>query len=345
MHSPAWRIRERKLSHDLDTTTGAPAIAYVGETPWHRFGERLEPNQPIDAWVKAAKLDWHLNMLPVKYEFDGETKLMPERYVLARSDSGQALSVVSNTYLVVQPKEVLEFYRDLVETRGYALETAGALDGGRKVWALAKTGLVANVSQNPEDQVGAYLLLATSCDKTLATTVSFTSVRVVCQNTLHFAFQDIKGESRRHIKVNHSNHFDQKGIKEELGLLDPAWDAFKAKLDQLAQSEVRSTDEARNFFVQLLTTPKERSTGNLSGAKQADLQQLMSCYQNSSPGRNLPTAKSTLWGVVNAVTHYVDHLKVVRGDRQDSAWFGTGAALKERAFDLALSMCLSTSCK
>lgn len=333
------------MSHDLDITTGAPAIAYVGETPWHGLGERLEPNQPIETWVKAAKLDWHLNMLPVKYEFEGKTKLMPKRYVLARSDSCEALSVVSNTYLVVQPKEVLEFYRDLVATRNYSLETAGSLDGGRKVWALAKTGLVANIANNPEDQVGAYLLLATSCDKTLATTVSFTSVRVVCQNTLHFAFQDIKGESRRHLKVNHSNHFDPKSIKEELGLVDPAWDAFKARLDTLAQTTVRNTDDAHRFFLNLLTTPKERETGVLPNAKLLELQQLMSCYQNSSPGRSLPTAKNTLWGMVNAVTHYVDHLKVVRGDRQDSAWFGTGAALKEKAFDLAMSMCGSTSGK
>ena len=37
---------------------------------------------------------------------------------------------------IVQPKEVLEFYRELVKEYGYTLETAGALDGGRKVWAL-----------------------------------------------------------------------------------------------------------------------------------------------------------------------------------------------------------------
>lgn len=50
------------------------------------------------------------------------------------------LSIVSDDYQIVQPREVLEFYRELMELYGYTLETAGALDSGRKVWALAKTG-------------------------------------------------------------------------------------------------------------------------------------------------------------------------------------------------------------
>jgi phage/plasmid-like protein (TIGR03299 family) len=270
---------------------------------------------------------------------------MPKRYVLARSDTGAALSVVSNTYLVVQPKEVLEFYRDLVESRNYTLETAGALDGGRKVWALARTGLVANVACDPEDVVGAYVLLATSCDKSLATTVSFTSIRVVCQNTLHFAFKDIKGESRQHIKVNHSYKFDSQAIKEQLGLLDTAWDAFKQKLNTLSSTSMTDNNVARDFFVRLLTSEKERTSGSIPSTKLAELEQLMSCFRHSSPGRQLVSAKDNLWGLVNAVTYYVDHLKEVRGDRQDNAWFGTGAALKERAFDLAMSMCGSTSGK
>lgn len=116
--------------------------------------------------------------------------------LLARSDTQAALSVVSGDYQVVQPKAVLEFYRDLVEQRGYPLETAGALAGalagGRKVWALARTGLVAGVADDAADKLGAYVLLAKSCDKTLATTVTFTSVRVVCQNTLSFSVRDMK---------------------------------------------------------------------------------------------------------------------------------------------------------
>lgn len=69
---------------------------------------------------------------------------------------------------------MLEFYRDLVNAGGFELETAGVLKGGKKLWALAKTGQETLLKGC--DQVKAYLLLATSCDGTLCTTAQFTSV-------------------------------------------------------------------------------------------------------------------------------------------------------------------------
>lgn len=73
-----------------------------------------------------------------------------------RSDNNTALSVVSNRYQVVQPMDVLEFYRDLTEQAGFELETAGVLKGGRKFWALARTGKSTVLSN---DLINGYVLL------------------------------------------------------------------------------------------------------------------------------------------------------------------------------------------
>src|SRR5262245_39625751 len=113
------------MGHDLDMTTGGPAMVYVGETPWHGLGEKLPKGESIEVWLRAGRLEWTLEKLPVQYTAKGILRMMPERYVLVRSDSGDALSVVSSDYHVVQPRDVLEFYRDLVEDHGYTLETAG----------------------------------------------------------------------------------------------------------------------------------------------------------------------------------------------------------------------------
>ena len=40
------------MSHDLDESTGKPAMAYVGERPWHGLGEALPPDQDIQTWSK-----------------------------------------------------------------------------------------------------------------------------------------------------------------------------------------------------------------------------------------------------------------------------------------------------
>jgi len=120
-------------------------MAYVGQTPWHGLGNELTTNQPLEVWAKQAGLDWQIQESPVRYVTNssgslGQILSYPDSKVLYRSDTRAPLSVVGNRFKVVQPEEILEFYRDLTEVSGFELETAGVLKGGRKMWALARTG-------------------------------------------------------------------------------------------------------------------------------------------------------------------------------------------------------------
>ena len=320
------------MAHEIDFSTGTPAIAYVGQTPWHGYGEELDTGQPIEAWLKAARLEWELKRLPVQYLVPGGLKAMDDRFVLMRSDTEEALSVVSGDYQVVQPKEILEFYRDLLRQNGYSLETAGALNGGRKVWALAKTGLDGNAGEDGQDQLAGYLLLATSCDKTLATTVAFTSIRVVCQNTLSFAANDVKSNKRLHLKVPHNLRFDAEQIKKRLGLIDVAWSGFIKQVQRMAQRQLRA-DAASQFFEEVL---RQTESKPLSPKSQREQQTIMALFE-SAPGQELSTAKGTVWGAVNAITYYADKVRP-GADRLDSSWFGAGAALKEKAWAAAITL-------
>src|SRR5690606_6346119 len=108
------------------------------------------------------------------------------RSVLYRSDTLAPLSVMSTKgYHVVQPSEIPNFIDESVRAMGWSIETAGSLGGGRKIWALANMGEQADVGKG--DRIGGYLLAATACDGSMASEFIFTSVRVVCQNTLHMA--------------------------------------------------------------------------------------------------------------------------------------------------------------
>lgn len=116
-------------------------MAYVGQTPWHGLGNKLSANQPLEVWQKQAGMDWDIKEAPVQFTDvvdDTQSRLItfPQSKVLYRSDPQAPLSVVSQRYQVVQPREILEFYRDLTEVSGFQLETAGVLKGGKKVWAL-----------------------------------------------------------------------------------------------------------------------------------------------------------------------------------------------------------------
>lgn len=337
------------MAHNLDMSTGKPAIAYVGKKPWHNLGEELTQNASIEEWIEKAQLGWEIINEPVTYRFGNEYRTMPNRYVLIRSDNGNALSVVSDDYKIVQPKVVLEFYRDLVKDSEFILETAGALDGGRKVWALARSNRSIFVQDNKKDdekdELNAFLLLATSCDKSLATTTAFTSIRVVCQNTLQFATNEIKGQApTKYIKVPHNLRFDPSEVKNKLNLIDKSWEKFIKRVRQLAEKEVLN-NEAERFFEALFQTTKQSKEKKLSKTAFIEVQKLKSAFQNGL-GQSLPTTKNTAWGLVNAVTYYVDHQRKSENQstRLDSAWFGTGAQLKGKAWNAAVdTYCTSTT--
>ena len=311
-------------------------MAYVGAEPWHGLGNRLPSKQPLEVWQQEAGMNWQINESPVRFMSDsigslGSIHSFPEQKVLYRSDTKEALSVVSQRYQVVQPREVLEFYRDLTEISGYELETAGVLKGGKKFWALARTGQSTALKGN--DQVNGYLLLATSCDGTLATTATPTTIRVVCNNTLTIA---VNGATQA-IKVPHSTRFDAQLVKQQLGIAVSQWDGFMYRMKTLAERKVKS-HEAMNYFLRVLcdAQPVPGDVSVLSNERA--LKKVQSLYDGQGRGADLEAAKGTAWGLLNAVTEYVDHERRARSTeyRMDSAWFGQGAVIKQRALDTAL---------
>lgn len=313
-------------------------MAYVNQTPWHGLGNQLASNQPLEVWAQQAGMNWKIEESEVRFVAGsaglGSIHAFPEQKVLYRSDTKAPLSVVSSRYQVVQPAEMLEFYRDLTEVGGFQLETAGVLKDGRKLWALARTGQ--SVSLKGRDKVNGYLLLATACDGTLATTAQFTSVRVVCNNTLAIAL----GEGTGAVKVPHRSQFDAQAVKRQLGIAISSWDGFMARMKALSERKV-STESAEAFFRRVLTyqttSTTDRSTPTTNDSA---IKAVMGLYAGRGMGADLPSAAGTAWGLLNSVTEFVDHQRRARSadHRRDAAWFGHGATLKQKAWDEALKL-------
>lgn len=310
-------------------------MAFVGETPWHGLGNQLTPKQPLEVWAQQAGMDWQIRETPVRFMTEragglGAIMSFDDHKVLYRSDTNAPLSVVSQRYKVVQPREILEFYRDLTEKSGFQLETAGVLKEGRKVWALARTGQSVTLKGN--DTTNAFVLLATACDGTLATTAQFTSIRVVCNNTLAVSLQSgAKGA----VKVPHSTSFDPKAVKKQLGISVSSWDEYMHQLKALADRKVKAL-EAQNFFLRVFTDDSKPG-GQTSERSMA---RTIALFDGAGKGADLLSAKGTAFGLLNAVTQFVDHERRAMSvdHRLESAWFGQGAALKKKALDQAMAM-------
>ena len=312
------------------------SMAYVGAAPWHELGNALPPKQSIEVWAQQAGMDWSICSTPVRYLADqvgalGSIMSFEDQKVLYRSDTKAALAVVGNRYQVVQPKEVLEFYRDLTEVSGFELETAGVLKEGRKFWALAKTGK--STALKGSDVVNGYLLLATSCDGTLATTATPTTIRVVCNNTLTIALNGATSA----IKVPHSTSFDAQAVKKQLGIAVSQWDSFMYRMKTLSERKVK-THESMNYFLKVLCNTDGHTDTSGGLINERALKKVQALYDGQGRGAELAAAQGTAWGLLNAVTEFVDHERRARSQeyRLDSSWFGQGANLKQRSLVQAL---------
>jgi phage/plasmid-like protein (TIGR03299 family) len=140
---------------------------------------------------------------------------------------------------------VLEFFNTLVQSAGFTLEVAGAIKGGKRIWALANVNREAVVLQ--DDAVRGYLLLSTSFDGTAATVGQFTSIRVVCNNTLSAADGE---DAPSRVTLTHGAEFDQSLMRDRLGIVVSGFEGMMDKYRRLARMGV-SSEYARDFTNEL----------------------------------------------------------------------------------------------
>jgi len=328
------------MAHEIDMTNGRANMAYVGDVPWHGLGFELERGASIDEWRRSAGLAWMINRSPVSYRpvitiaGASDYVTVPGRDVLFRSDNNAPLGIVSDDYKIVQPAEVLEFYRDLVATSDFELETAGSLFGGKRIWALARTG--DSFRLRGQDELRGYLLLCTSCDGSLATTAKFTSVRVVCNNTLEFSMMKSNGDiTAPTVRVPHSRVFDAEQVKAQLGIAHEAWAGFEDVVSTLA-----SIRPNKRQVQQWLVDTFGDNTKDIDDPEQPNqrIMKLVWDAVRTSPGANYQSANGTAWGLVNGVSYYIDHQRKTRtaDARLNRSWFGDGAVMKRSAVEAAL---------
>lgn len=325
------------MAHEITIREdGKAEMAFIGSRSaiWHGLGQELPENASIEVWMREAGLDWEVLESLVKYEaFNGsEVKscVYPDRKCLFRSDTLAPLSIVGQDFKVVQPGEVLEFFRDLVSSHGMRLSTAGSLFGGKRFWALAETGKNDSVVRG--DEVKGHLLLTTAVDGTLATTAKFVSTRVVCNNTLSIAMSE---DSKNMVKKTHKTVWDASQVKIDLGLIDSAWNRFMENLRAL--SKVEMTDkQVREFYQAEFFNPKLAANDQKWGAVKC-VDDLMRLYAN---GAGAEMTRGTAWGALNAITERYTHGSGKRDASHQfwDAYYGKCDNVKNKALNDLLAL-------
>ena len=212
---------------------------YVREKPWHGLGTLVaEAPASADALI-CAGLDWRVEQKDV---YTGDGSLIPGYKVNLRSTDNAALGIVSDRYKVVQNEDAFQFTDDLLG-EGVTYETAGALQGGKKVWILAKMPQRYFIAG---DEITPYLVVMNAHDGSSGIKVAMTPIRVVCQNTLNLALS----RAKRIWTTKHTENVLSRvhEARETLQLAEAYMGELGRGIDALSQ--IRLTDKKVMEFMQ-----------------------------------------------------------------------------------------------
>ena len=130
---------------------------YTRTKPWHGMGTCVEEAPDSKEALRVSGLDWNVIQQPIQ---TNNGLGIPGYRANIRESDRSVLGVVSDRYRIVQNEEAFQFTDDLLG-EGVTYETAGSLQGGKKVWMLARLPrkyLIAG------DQVVPYLVIFNSHD-------------------------------------------------------------------------------------------------------------------------------------------------------------------------------------
>ena len=312
------------MAHELEFVDGVAQMAYAGDTPWHGLGTPVSNDlTPLQMQQKAG-LDWEVQKVPSFIEIDGQ-KIKTGQESLVRLSDNKVLTNVGEGWNPCQNSDAFDFFAEYVAAGDMEMHTAGSLKGGQITWALAKVKESFDVFG--EDTVESFLLFSNPHQYGKSIDVRFTPVRVVCNNTLSVALNEVGQPS---VRVNHRSVFNPESVKEILGLGHNRVEQFKEAAEFLGSK--RYTDEKLTEFFGIVFGKSTKEKEILARtAKEA-----MSIVEDQ-PGCEF--APGTWWNAYNAVTYMTDHKLGRSADtRMASAWFGGNAKRKVDALTTALDM-------
>ena len=267
------------------------SMMYVREKPWHGLGTRVEEAPTSSDALRVAGLDW--NVVQRNIQVCGGAKIKNYRANVRDSD-GAVLGVVSDRYKIVQNAEAFEFTDSLIggEVR---YETAGSLNGGRKIWLLAKLPETEIVGDKTEP----YLCFTNTHDGSGAIRVCMTPIRVVCNNTLNLAL----GSAKRAWSVRHTGDMASK-MHEARVCLEMAG----IYMDELAQTadHLANTAVPRDKLGEILDEMFPIAEDSTDREKQ-NIQKLKNDYMVCYFAPDILKFRGTAWGAVNAMCDMISH--------------------------------------
>lgn len=279
------------------------SMAYVNENgdsrnvPWHGLGTACDHAMSSEEALELAGLNWTVR--PERVYANGI--ILPGYKANIRDTDGAFLGMVGDRYQIVQNKDAFDF-TDALIGEGCTYETAGSLEGGKRVFLLARMPKELILG----DEVVPYLAFTNGFNGYYSIKACCTPIRVVCSNTLNLALS----KAQRTWSTKHVGNLNSKleEARDTLNLAKAYMTNLAETADILANTTV-SEEEVRDVLNELYPTKTEdtdRRKQNIEEIKD----QFMVCY--FAP--DILKFKNTAWGAVQAAADFTTHVAPKRAN-------------------------------
>ena len=231
---------------------------------------------------------------------------------------------------MVQNEDAFRFTDDLLGA-GVTYETAGALQGGRKVWMLARMPQRYIIAG---DEIAPYLVVMNSHDGSSGIKVAMTPIRVVCQNTLNLALSSAK----RVWTTKHTENVMSRvhEARETLRLAERYMGELGRGIDNLTRlklTDKRVLEMMQEFFPVTGDMPDAQKRNNLRLLEDLKLR-YWEAPDLSHVGKNA-------YRFINAVSDFATHADPIRRSKnyKENLFLRTieGNAFIDKAYKLVLA--------
>jgi len=347
------------MSHGITSTD---RMIYTGAMPWHGLGTAMPEHCTARQALERADLNWPVHLHDV-YAYYGEherpmwTRIDGKRAII-REGAPEAFGIVSDDYVPFQNSDLADLIDAVAGPDAAAVETAGSLHGGRRVWMALRTS---QFDIGGVDPVNTYALFATGHDGKTGIRVLPTPVRVVCWNT--FRASGATGTAGLSIAHRGDLRASISAARDVLtGKVPAAIDAWRSTATNLASIQVGGSAFMaqlwnRIYWKAIATADAKRALSDAERLDQgrtdreadrirdrahravtraATVAADMQCnFDRLDGGHHMPgKVRGTAWHALNAATHWMDHDRTASSPDarlERSTLLGDGAQAKEAA--------------
>jgi len=332
------------MAHQINYSEkkGTHSFASKGEVAWHGLGQVVTDAMTAKQAIDLANLDYEVKKTTIHAQVTDENGQIiypqhEEKFATYRTDTNEILGIVGGRYEIIQNTDAFGFFDAIVDGGEAIFETAATLGKGERIFVTAK--LPEDFRVNGEE-CNKYIILTNSHDGTSSIIAGFTSIRVVCNNTLQAALRKLENK----VTIEHRGNAKDKLSEAHrvMGIASIYMKEVEDVFQRMANTKI--SDQELKSYIQSVMKPEYKKVSEeeeeiLSTRFKNQVESIYD-FALSHPTQTTEAAKGTIWGAYNSISGYYNYIHNFKNNEQkfSSQIFGNANNKIVKAFNKSLEL-------